>query len=316
MVIAVPVSLDFMPTLSRSMVGMSTNTTATESLLALLDRADSLPGAAELRSRTYDLLRLRVGELVVDVGCGAGRAVAELTERGATAIGVDFSEQMITAARKCWHDRSFLLGDAYDLPVGDGEAAGYRADKVFHELDDPAKALCEACRVLAPGGRVVLVGQDWDTIVIDSDDPELTRGIVHAGADTIASPRAARRYRALLLDAGFTDITIEVLTAVFTDTTMLPMLSGIADAASSAGAIPRERTDAWTAEQAARGRTGRLFVALPLFIAAAQRPGRDGGRNHYAQVPQRPPLTGERPVVNDATSALTSCSARRSTSTA
>jgi hypothetical protein len=72
----------------------------------------------------------------------------------------------------------------------------------------------------------------------------------------IASPRAARRYRALLLDAGFTDIAVEVHTAVVTDTTMLPMLAGIAGAGSSAGAIPRASTDAWIAEQTERGRTG------------------------------------------------------------
>ncbi|MEU8149944.1 hypothetical protein [Nonomuraea sp. NPDC048901] len=57
----------------------------------------------------------------------------------------------------------------------------------------------------APGGRIVLIGQDWDTLVIDSDDPALTRTIVHARADQVTSPRAARSYRNLLLDAGFED---------------------------------------------------------------------------------------------------------------
>ncbi|WP_433762573.1 hypothetical protein [Nocardia sp. CA-135398] len=53
-----------------------------------------------------------------------------------------------------------------------------------------------------PGGRIVLAGQDWDAFVIDSDTPDLTRTIVAARADTITNPRAARRYRNLLLDAG------------------------------------------------------------------------------------------------------------------
>ena len=121
-----------------------------------------------------------------------------------TAVGLDVSEQMIAAARKRWPDSDFRFGDARDLPLGDATAAGYRADKVFHDLDDPAKALVEARRVLRPSGRIVLIGQDWDTFVIDSGDPALTRTIVHARADAVPSPRSTRGYRTLLLDAGFT----------------------------------------------------------------------------------------------------------------
>ncbi|WP_347568411.1 hypothetical protein [Streptomyces sp. 891-h] len=71
---------------------MSNETKTEESsreLVTLLDAVDALPGAAELRSRSYELLATKPGTAVVDVGCGAGRAVAELAERGATAIGID-----------------------------------------------------------------------------------------------------------------------------------------------------------------------------------------------------------------------------------
>lgn len=242
-----------------------------ESLVTLLDAVDTLPGAADLRTRSYDLLRLGPGATVVDVGCGAGRAVMELAQRDARAVGVDPSEEMITVARRRWPDLDFRLGDAYALPLADGEAMGYRADKVFHEVTDSLRALDEARRVLAPGGAIVLIGQDWDTFVIDSDDPALTRTIVHARADSIPNPRAARRYRALLLDAGFAEPTVEVHTGVFTDTTMLPLLVRLADVAHTMGEISRERADAWIAEQTERARSGRLFLAIPLFVAAARR---------------------------------------------
>jgi ubiquinone/menaquinone biosynthesis C-methylase UbiE len=240
-----------------------------EALIRLLDVADALPGAAALRVRSYELLELPHGAAVVDVGCGAGRAVGELAERGVRAIGVDVSEQMIVAARHRWPDADFRLGDACDLPLDDGEVAGYRAEKVFHDIADAAKALGEARRVLAPGGRIVLIGQDWDTLVIDSDDPALTRTIVHARADLVTSPRAARAYRNLLLDSGFEDVAVQVRTGVFTDATMLPMLTGIASAARSAGAITPEQEATWTAEQNERARAGRMFLALPLFVASA-----------------------------------------------
>ncbi|MER6944190.1 hypothetical protein ABT294_09220 [Nonomuraea sp. NPDC000554] len=118
----------------------------------------------------------------------------------------------------------------------------------------------------------MLIGQDWDTLVIDSDDPALTRAIVHARADQVTSPRAARRYRNLLLDAGFADVHLDVRTGVFTDGTMLPMLTGIAEAARAAGAITAEQEASWVAEQARRAEAGRMFLALPLFVAAGRRP--------------------------------------------
>ncbi len=233
-------------------------------LLALLDAFDALPAAAALRQRSYDLLAPLDG-LVVDVGCGGGRAVAELTEL-TTTVGVDLDPEMVEVASTRWPGSTFLLGDATDLPLEDGSATGYRADKVVHTLHEPARALVEARRVLTPGGRAVLLGQDWDTLVIDSDDPVLTRTIRHARADLVAAPRAARQYRNLLLDHGFTDVAVEVHTSVHTGPMILPML---AELAASVG----ERADGWLREQAERAENDRLFVAIPIFVAAGIRVG-------------------------------------------
>ncbi|WP_338492657.1 methyltransferase domain-containing protein [Streptomyces sp. SJL17-4] len=240
-----------------------------DDLVARLDAADRLPGAGELRALSYGLLGAEPGTSVVDVGCGAGRAVAELAEGGVTAVGVDPSERMIAVARRRWPRADFRIAGASGLPLPDASVDGYRADKVFHELAEPERALAEARRVVVPGGRIVLVGQDWDTFVIDSDDPGLTRTIVHARADRIVGPRAARRYRNLLLDAGFGEVTVEVRTGVFTGPVMLPLLIGLAEGACSADAVTREQTDRWVAEQRARAEADRLFLALPMFLAAA-----------------------------------------------
>ncbi|WP_308267952.1 methyltransferase domain-containing protein [Yinghuangia soli] len=106
--------------------------------------------------------------------------------------------------------------------------------QVFHELVDPARALAEARRVLAPRGRIVLTGQDWDAVVVDSEDHLLTRTLIHARADLVVGPRTARRYRNLLLDTGFVDVTVTVHTTVLTD-------------------------------------ADRILVAIPMFTAAATR---------------------------------------------
>jgi ubiquinone/menaquinone biosynthesis C-methylase UbiE len=245
---------------------------AIENLIPQLDAVDESPGAAALRARSYELLRAAPGALVVDVGCGAGRAVAELADQGVRVTGIDVNEQMIALARERWPHGEFRVGDACGLPLGDGEAAGYRADKVVHALADPGRALTDARRVLSSGGRIVLCGQDWDTFVIDSADPDLTRTIVRERADQVASPRAARQYRNLLLDAGFRDVTVEVHTGVFTDGSFLPVLTRVAETCREHGAITRAQADAWIADQRERARDDRLFAAVPIFVAAATNP--------------------------------------------
>jgi ubiquinone/menaquinone biosynthesis C-methylase UbiE len=245
---------------------------AIEALIPQLDAVEESPGAGALRARSYELLRAARGALVADVGCGAGRAVAELADQGVRAMGIDVSEQMIAVARERWPHGEFRVGDAYALPLTDGEVAGYRADKVIHILADPGRALAEARRVLAAGGRIVLCGQDWETFVIDSGDPELTRTIVRKRAAQVASPRAARQYRNLLLDAGFGDVTVEVHTGVFTDGSFLPVLTRLAEVCREHDAITPAQAEAWTTDQRDRARAGRLFAAVPIFLAAATNP--------------------------------------------
>jgi SAM-dependent methyltransferase len=225
-------------------------------LLDLLDALDDRPQARDLRERTYEGL----GDTVVDVGCGGGRAVGELAARGVRAIGVDLNPDMIEIATRRWPAGEFHVADAGALPLDDGSVTGYRADKVLHALPDPDAAVAEARRVLAPTGRAVLTGQDWDTWMIDSDHPDLIRTLVHARADRMPHPRIARRYRNLLLDHGFTDVTVEVQTLVWTDADCLPALANVGEGA-------------WLDDQAARARADRLFVALPIVLAAGTRPG-------------------------------------------
>ncbi|MEV6490838.1 methyltransferase domain-containing protein [Actinoplanes sp. NPDC051633] len=245
--------------------------TDTATLVRILDAAENMPGAVALRERGYQLLNLKPHATVVDVGCGTGRAVAELAQRGATAIGVDLDPAMLTAARERFPGTDIRAADATDLPLMDGEAHGYRADKVFHILPDPDAAMAEAKRVLAPGGRIVLAGQDWDTLVVDSDFGELTRRIITARADTIPHPRIARTYRNLLLDNGFTDVTFEVHTAILTDASTRLLLAQHAIAARDTDAITAAEAEQWIAEQDHRAATGRLMLAVPMFLAAGTR---------------------------------------------
>src|SRR5690349_22725457 len=98
--------------------------TDTETLIRLLDVAEAMPGAIALRERGYELLRPPPGATVVDVGCGAGRAVAELAALGCHAVGVDLDPAMLAAARARFPELDLREGDVTALPLEDGAAGG------------------------------------------------------------------------------------------------------------------------------------------------------------------------------------------------
>ncbi|WP_436495226.1 class I SAM-dependent methyltransferase [Actinokineospora sp. HUAS TT18] len=67
---------------------------------AYYDRLEARTGMRETRQRSYALLDAPPGATIVDVGCGAGHAAAELAELGYRPIGVDVDPDAVTLARQ------------------------------------------------------------------------------------------------------------------------------------------------------------------------------------------------------------------------
>jgi ubiquinone/menaquinone biosynthesis C-methylase UbiE len=96
---------------------------------------------------------------VLDVGCGTGNLVADLAARGVRTFGIDASPEMLAVARRKAPGAGLKEGRAEALPFRNGWF-----DRVVFQLSlhlvDRARALAEARRVLAPGGRVVVATFD------------------------------------------------------------------------------------------------------------------------------------------------------------
>lgn len=100
-----------------------------------------------------DAVGVRPGMSFLDVCCGPGYLAAEAARRGADATGVDFAAPMVAEARRRFPGVTFAAGDAeaLDFPDRSFDAAAC-AFGLLH-LADPDRALAEARRVLAAGGR-------------------------------------------------------------------------------------------------------------------------------------------------------------------
>jgi SAM-dependent methyltransferase len=95
---------------------------------------------------------------ILDVGCGTGTLLAALAGRG-RVFGVDASPEMLAAARRKAPRAGLKEGRAEALPFKDGWFDRVVFQLVLHLVDRP-KALAEAHRVLAPGGRIVIATFD------------------------------------------------------------------------------------------------------------------------------------------------------------
>jgi len=105
---------------------------------------------------------------VLDIGCGGGIYSAQWAKLGAASvIGVDFSDQMLVAARAKNADLanlSFAKGDALDTGLPDGCADIVFERALIHHLSDLQACCAEAYRLLAPGGLYIIQERTPDDV--------------------------------------------------------------------------------------------------------------------------------------------------------
>ena len=98
---------------------------------------------------------------LVDIGTGTGRMIELFGGDARFAIGIDRSSEMLRLARvkleAAGIASSLRQGDMYALPLEDGSADTIIIHQVLHYAHSPAEAISEATRVLAPGGRLLIV---------------------------------------------------------------------------------------------------------------------------------------------------------------
>jgi len=127
------------------------------------DRLRSLHAPeAVVEAAVLDALGQKPIRNLVDLGTGTGRMLQLLAPRASRTVGLDASHAMLSVARANL-ERSGLRG--IELRQGDIYAPPFPRDtfdlviihQVLHYLDDPARAIREAARLVAPGGRILVV---------------------------------------------------------------------------------------------------------------------------------------------------------------
>src|SRR5581483_1299253 len=100
-----------------------------------------------------DAIEIEPGARLLDVCCGPGLIAEAAQQRGATAIGLDFSPDMLLIARARCPEIEFRQGDAQALPFDAGSFDVVVMNFGLLHLAEPERAFAEAARVLRRGGR-------------------------------------------------------------------------------------------------------------------------------------------------------------------
>jgi SAM-dependent methyltransferase len=116
----------------------------------------------------YDLLDLRPGMTVLDLGCGEGRHAFEAYRRGAHVVAVDWGVPEVETTKR-WLGAiaeageapeaaryEVVRGDLRHLPFPDASVDRVMASEVLEHIPDDVAAMTEIARVLRPGGRVAV----------------------------------------------------------------------------------------------------------------------------------------------------------------
>ena len=96
----------------------------------------------------------RPGAVLVDLGCGGGLMAPHARELGYRHVGVDLGTAGLLVARE--HGVLPVRADAARVPLADGSADAVSAGEILEHVTDLDAVVGEACRLLRPGGRLVI----------------------------------------------------------------------------------------------------------------------------------------------------------------
>lgn len=144
---------------------------------------------------------------VADIGCGEGYLTIEAARWAKQVIAIDRSDQVLRRARELARRRRvanivWKRGEIERLPVESGAVDVALLSQALHHAERPERALAEAARIVAPGGRVLILdlrthdqawvrdrfGDKW----LGFEDDALEKMLTGAGLDEVKVGVGAR----------------------------------------------------------------------------------------------------------------------------
>jgi ubiquinone/menaquinone biosynthesis C-methylase UbiE len=204
--------------------------------------------------------------------------MAALVGPNGRACGIDISEDMLAMSRKRCADKpwtEFKKSDATNLPYPDGSFDAAVSTQVYEYVADIPQALAELYRVIRPGGRVVVLDTDYDSLVIYTESQARMERVLSAWNEHFVHAGLPRTLSRQLRDAGFTvrqrDV-IPMFNPEYRENTFGRGALGImATFVVGRKGVSQEEANAWLAEFAELDKEGKFFFSLNRYLFVADK---------------------------------------------
>ncbi len=257
------------------------------------EEISQMASALDVRGRSSDQLQVNAtllhvlspapGDHLLEPGCGSGllcRQIAPAVAPHGSITGLDISPEMISIARAyarqagMFDDIYYCAGKAEALPFPQASFTGALAARLLLHVSEPEAVLAELRRVLSPGGKLVAMDWDFETVAVDHSNRELTRRILHWRCDHYGGNNwSGRQLYRQMVEAGFQHVEVFLVPSVAhaqQDSLTLSLFRA-AQVARDGGGITPDEHDAWVGELRSALAAGSYFASIVYFIVSGER---------------------------------------------
>ncbi|MCW5626238.1 MAG: methyltransferase domain-containing protein [Burkholderiales bacterium] len=234
-----------------------------------------------------DAAVVHAGTRLLDVACGPGQITAAAADRGAIAIGLDFSAVMVAAAARRYPGVRFTEGDAQALPFAPETFDAITIGFGMLHFPDADRAIAEAFRVLKSGGHIAF--SVWSTPDRAVGFQMLTDAVVAHGRTDVGLPDGPPVHRFsepetcihVLRTVGFVEPEVVEVPqtwhldepgALFDVLRRATVRAGALIRAQEPAALERLSAAVRSAAEAYRDTDGRIRLPMHAVIAGARKP--------------------------------------------
>lgn len=236
-----------------------------------------------LKERSYELMHIRNGDRILDIGCGPGTDTIPLSQFVGTTgqiIGIDIDHEMIELANKKAKEANVADRvihkhfDAESIPYNADYFDSCHSDRLFQHMLTPWRTISEMVRVTKPGGWIVVSDTDHSTMSIDSPDIDIEWKLRRFHTEMFKNGYIGRQLYRLFKQENLADIVVEIFPLFSTEymlTRYIALLDKTEKEAISAGIITDEELKRWHNNLERSNEEGIFFCSVIMVLIAGRK---------------------------------------------